>query len=193
MTDLTPNEVLSDLPQSHVTNKTLYDRRPGHINLASDRANFAGCRMVTFTGDEVVGLEPADMQTFSDQLEEAFRAGKDVDDAAEVMNLYFSTRANLLVLNVFSGANGGIHVLITNQLDAEDLEEFQEVQQRVNLEMREWREKRDLKLAADIELAGEQKRLAAVGKKAETYNLFEKIRKLEAVVKKNGLKVDDAD
>lgn len=187
MSDLTPGDVLSDLPtpDREQTRKTLYDRRPGHINLASDRANFAGCRYITFSEWGPSGLEEADAKQFAAEVD---ALSNDREYTREdYINLYFSHRANLLVLEMHT-IDDEVGMLITNQLDDEDMEEFQEVQQRVNLEMREWREKRAERAKADEELARENKRLIEVGKRAETYNWAERLRKLEALADKAGLR-----
>lgn len=154
--------------------KTVMDKRPGHISWATDTANFAGCRAVRFAPGCIVGLEADDEAEFEKQHTHPNRS------PVELMNTYFQHRANLLMLQMQVDAEGSITCLVTSQLDDEDLEEFQEIQQRINLDMREWRERRAKDKAAAAESAAELKRLAEIGRKAETYNLFEKLRKLEA-------------
>jgi hypothetical protein len=193
MTDLNPSDVLSDLPQPvrEETNKTVYDRRPGHINWASDRASFSGCRVISFTGGnhappfQALGLEKQDLERYNEELDAYINAleGDEFVSAADVANLYFSKRANLLVLHMEVHADE-VTFIITSQLDDDDLEEFQEVQRRVNLEMREWREEREKLRAADREKAQADRKLIELGKKAQEHNLFEKLRKLEAEVER---------
>lgn len=204
MSDLNPSDVLSDLPQGpkrEDTTKSVYDKRPGHISFASDRANFGGCRIVTFNHGTCDGLEAEDEEKFEVQVA-AYCEGRSaevvetqtvgtnnaitgptyVPTAVELVNLYFSTRANLLVLSITTDNNGAQTLLITNQLDDDDLAEFEEIQRRVQLDMREWREARAARKDAEAEVARENRRLVEVGKKAEQYNLFEKLRKLEAEI-----------
>jgi hypothetical protein len=172
-----PSEVLSVPPKGpsrEDTQKSVFDKRPGHISWATDGANFSGCRAVTFTPAGVVGLTAEDEATLRQEND-----GVGCASAVSWMNLYFSKRANLLMLSM-DVADEGITCLVTSQLDDEDLEEFQEIQQRVNLDMREWRERRAKDKQAAQESAVELRRLAAIGKKAEDHNLFEKLRKLEA-------------
>lgn len=162
-------------PTREQTFKTVQDKWPGHITLASDRASFSGCRIITFNSLGAYGL------TFEDDVVFATEQAKTVcHNAEDMMNLYFSTRANLLVLDWKPAAEGDITVVVTTQLDAEDLEEMQEVNTRVNLEMREWREKRAKEKAERQAEAMEERRLIEVGRTAETYNLAGRVRELEA-------------
>lgn len=175
-------ELLSTMPhrpKREQTLKTVMDKWPGHITVANDRASFSGCRIIEFqTTGTVTGLEVDDADVYYAQL-------KDVSDAeigwgpADYMNLYFSHRANLLCID-WKPTETGILCIVTTQLDDEDLEEFQEAQVRVNLEMRDWRERKAKEREAAEADAREQRRLAAVGKSAETYNLAGRIRELEA-------------
>lgn len=190
-------------PTREQTLKTVQDKWPGHITIASDRASFSGCRIITFFSGGWTGLTPEDNDAFEsqvfarvDELEALHTAAinslppemktiQDLDDSdlmltpAELMNLYFSTRANLLVLDWKINNEGAITVIVTTQLDAEDLEEMQEVNVRVNLEMREWREKRAKEKAERQAEAMEERRLIEVGRTAETYNLAGRVRELE--------------
>lgn len=162
-------------PTREQTFKTVQDKWPGHITLASDRASFSGCRIVTFTSEGAYGLTDDDDDVFATE-----RAETACYNPEDMMNLYFSTRANLLVLDWKLAVDGGITVVVTTQLDAEDLEEMQEVNTRVNLEMREWREKRAKEKAERQAEAMEERRLIEVGRTAETYNLAGRVRELEA-------------
>ena len=166
-------------PTREQTFKTVQDKWPGHISWASDRANFAGCRVITFDENAVYGLEEKDENEFGLQMHESSKSESFTASAEELMNLYFSTRANLLVVSMTTTASS-ITVLVTTQMDNEDLEEFQEIQTRVNLEMREWREKRAKEKAERQAEAMEERRLIEVGRTAETYNLAGRVRELEA-------------
>lgn len=183
MSDLNPSEVLSDQPQREDTLKSVYDKRPGHISWATDRANFSGCRLISFTANNqpisAHGLEQKDAERFDEQLDKYIEGLEDnrILMATDLVNLYFSTRANLLMLELRI-TDDTAACLVTTQLDDDDLEEFQEIQHRVNLEMREWREKRAERKAADAELLAENKRLVEVGKAAEQHRWKEKNREL---------------
>lgn len=179
-----PSEIYSTPPHQpsrEQTAKTVQDKWPGHISWASDRANFAGCRVITFSDRALAsGLEQADSDLFAKQLEADGR----LMTAQEMMNLYFSTRANLLVVQMLVAADSSVTVLVTTQMDADDLEELQEVQTRVNLDMREWRKKRADEREKVAAAAREERRLIEVGRNAETYNLAGRIRDLEAELSK---------
>ena len=170
-TSTDPTEVLASVPHRpsrEQTLKSVQDKYPGHISWASDRANFSGCRSIRFAMGTAFGLEAADGKKFVAEMEEA-KLGESASTEA-VMNLYFSKRANLLVVDSKPDC-GDVVLLVTTQLDDEDLEEFQEVQTRVNLEMREWREARETRREAERAKIHEDMRLIEVGRKAETYNL----------------------
>ena len=190
MTDIDASEVFSERPKGpsrEQTQKTVYDKFPGHISWATDSANFSGCRIITFYDDLTAsGLSVDDAAQLEAQLE-AQLAELSEDQraymmAADLMNLYFSKRANLLLVHMMPGTEQ-ITCLITTQLDEDDLAEFEEVQRRVQLDMREWREKRDKDREEAAQAAREERRLIEVGRKAETYNLFAKLRELEEEVK----------
>ena len=174
-----PAEVLSDLPMipsREQTEKKLMDKYPGHISWATSNAHHAGCRFVTFSSRGVHGLEAIDARVFSEQL----NAGPPMTSlsAAELLNMYFSTRANLLLIHAMPDG-GAIHCVITTQLDEEDLEAFQEIQVMNQLAMREVRAKQDKRRAARLAAAAEAKRLQEVGKRAEDHNLAGRVRELE--------------
>lgn len=171
MTSKDPTEVLTQVPTYPTREQTLkavQEKFPGHISWASDRANFSGCRLVTFVDGGALGLEKNDEALF---IAEMKLTGLDLESPAEeVMNLYFSTRANLLVVQTMP-TEQGITIFMTTQLDDDDLEEFQEVQSRVQLGMREWREERAKRKQEEWEKVKEERRLVEVGRKAEAYNL----------------------
>lgn len=182
-TETALTEVMADKPKGpsrEQTTKMLLSKYPGHISWASDRANFSGCRVVTFYSGIVDGLTSDDKDQFKKQWEAAFPEGTRKYVAPEdTMNLYFSTRANLLVVAMQPSQDGGIMCLITTQLDEEDLEELQESQQFLEVHMRQWREARNERKAKEVANVAEIRRLAEIGKKAEEHNLFERLRELE--------------
>ncbi len=173
-------EVLADIPKSPTREqktKMLMDKYPGHISWASDRANFSGCRLIRFGHDGATGLEKEDDEAFAQQLDAEF--GENYTPSPETCaNLYFSKRANLLVVDTKIDP-AGIVMLVTTQLDDDDLEELQETQKRIQLDMREWREQRNAEKQKEIEARAEERRLIEVGRKAEEFNVFERLRKLE--------------
>lgn len=162
--------------------KTLMDKRPGHIYWATDRASFAGCRLIAFGRAMMYGLEKADRDALADQMEDAAAVLGPAPSGFDLMNLYFQHRGNLLALEtkVTNDEEGEplVTCLVTNHLDEDDLEELEEVQRRVNLEMRDWRERKAQERTAEQELQAERNRLIEVGKKAEQYNWKEQVRTL---------------
>lgn len=172
-----PSELVAvqpSYPTREQTQKTVQDKYPGHIAWATDRASFSGCRMLTFTPEGVAGLEEKDGEVFEKEC-----AGKILPSPAAWINQYFSTRANLLVLNMAVN-DYGIHLLVTTQLDAEDLEELEEVQRRVQLDMREWRERKAEEREKAEDEIRENQRLIALAKQWEAHNLPGKVKELEA-------------
>lgn len=162
-----PSEVLSVrpmIPTREQTLKTLQEKYPGHISWASDRANFAGCRIVTFMDGGAAGLERNDEQELVNQMK---KAGLDLEATPEqVMNLYFSTRANLLVVDL-KISESTITILVTTQLDEDDLDEFNEQARITEIHMRDWREKRAAQREAQAAEIRENRRLMEVGKNYE--------------------------
>lgn len=162
-----PSEALATLPQGpsrEQTEKIVMDKYPGHIAWATDRANFAGCRAVRFATGGVFGLEEQDSNRFANQCVAA-GLGEDTP-AEEFMNLYFSTRANLLIIQM-GYADDEIAALITTQLDEEDLEDFEAVRQAQQVGMREARAKRAARHEEARKAVMEGMRLAEVGRKHE--------------------------
>lgn len=170
-------ETLSDQPQGPTreqTQKTLMDKYPGHISWATDRANFSGCRIIEFRNRDVVGLEDQDAERFAAEL---VKAG--AGSAVALMNLYFSTRANLLIIDL-NVTPTGIVCLITTQLDDEDLQLMEDVRQLNQVAMRDIQAKRDAAREARRTQEKEDKRLLAWAKQAEAHNLAGRLRELEA-------------
>lgn len=66
-------------------------------------------------------------------------------------NEFFTNKAGLLVVDVQIGGSGRIFMMVSKQMDDDELEEFQEYGSTVQLHMRQWREARDAKKAADKE------------------------------------------
>lgn len=175
-----PGEILAKLPASpkrETFEKVLQDKWPGHISWANDRANFPGCRLITFgmQGDVVVqyGMEPEDGAEFEAQCLDT--KPQNPEDA---VNLYFAHRANLLVIDMKVHADG-ITLMVTTQLDDEDLEAFEYAQHLMDAGMAEYRTmKAKEKAATEVKIA-ENVKLIELGRKAKDHNLFEKLRTLE--------------
>ena len=185
-TNQAATELMADVPKGpnrEQKTKMLMDKYPGHISWASDRANFSGCRLIRFSTNYAGGLEEEDARLLSGQLNElANKRNVDPEEVPfsgeDVANLYFSTRANLLVVDTKIDGDD-IVMLVTTQLDDDDLAELQETQARIQLGMREWKEAREKEKEKEREALIEERRLIEVGRKAEQYNVFERLRKLE--------------
>jgi hypothetical protein len=176
-----PAEIMAGTPKypsREDTLKTVQDKFPGHIAWASDRGSFSGNRVITFVEGGAQGLEPTDEGVLIEQmkLKGMFEEGADAAPEA-IMNLYFSTRSNLLVVDM-AVSETTITILVTTQLDGDDLEEFQEVNRRIQIEMRPWREERAAAKQKAADEVRENQRLIEVGRKAETYNLNGKYDKV---------------
>lgn len=155
--------------------------RPGNINYAGDRGHFPGCRIVLFGNDGVYGLEAADSEKFYSQVGAESTPGEPWNPAKAV-NTYFKYRANLLTVAVSAGADG-IVVVFTNQLEDEELDEFQEFTREWGNKQREREAKRaeEAQKKRDEEKARneEMNALVALGKKARDHNLVDKLRELD--------------
>lgn len=181
-----PSDVLSERPKGpsrEQTEKIVYDKFPGHIAWATDRANFSGCRLVCFSPGQVLGLTGEDEERFVKEVADeaaALSLGRQESWAAvELMNKYFSTRANLLVVQMIPSGED-LYALVTTQLDEEDLEDFQEATRVTQIAMRESRARRAKDREAKAEALREEQRLARVGRLAEEHNLSGRNRELVA-------------
>lgn len=173
-----PAEVLANqpvYPKREDSLKSVQDKFPGHVVMASDRASFSGCRILRFGLGAVEGLEVEDEKVFARQCKEAGYYASDgflktaehgTPAAEELANLYFSKRANLLVVNQMADS-GELVLFVTTQLDEDDLEEMQEFQTRVQLGMREWREERAKRKEEELAAFREERRLLEVGRSYE--------------------------
>lgn len=161
--------------------------RPGNINIAGDRGHYPGCRVAVFSDDGVYGLEDADRERLYKQIAEASEPSEPWT-AAKTLNLYFKHRANLLTVALFGTGGGDITVVFTNQLEDEELEEFQEFTQEWGAKQREREAKRaeEAQKKKDEEKARneEMNALITLGKKARDHNLVEKLRELDEEVKR---------
>lgn len=169
-----PSEILATLPSQpkrEETVKVLMDKYPGHIAWATDRANFAGCRVIRFGYGRAEGLTAEDYENLKLQAKSAELKMQDGQvyqtcSPEELMNLYFSHRANLLVVQM-GYDSGEICCFITTQLDEEDLEDFEAVRQANQVAMREATAKRHERHVEKRKAEQEEKRLAEVGRKYE--------------------------
>lgn len=175
-----PAEVFAELPKAASREqvvKTMMDKMPGHIAYATDRANFPGSRVISFYPESVFGLEGDDEERFKEEC------GGDFSDLtpAELVNEYFANRANLLMLQM-NVTDSAITMLVTSQMDADDIEEFQEGQRAMSEHMREWRAKKAEQRAKEQAIIDENKKLLALGKKVKEHNLLGKLKEQEQTI-----------
>lgn len=167
--------------------------RPGNINYAGDRGSFPGCRLIEFTGyGDVKGLEAADEAKFNEQrAAEGILGNKPT--ASTLVNLYFKHRGNMLTVNMTIDASGAVWVLVTNQLEGEELEAFHEVSNKTSQWMEEFRERRAAEKEKQEEALRKQEaeraELVELGRKEKAGNFIARARdaeeKLEKLSKEN--------
>lgn len=155
---------------------------PGLISLAGHRGYFPGCRAIEFRDrEEPAGLTPEDLENLQKQAQ-AEGHQLDLLAAADQMNLYFHYRGNLSVVD-FRITDYGIMCLITTQLDARELEDFQEASRIMDNEMqrirKERKEKEEITDKEKAEKERADKELMILGRKAKEFNLLEKLRELD--------------
>jgi hypothetical protein len=153
---------------------------PGLISIAGDRGYFPGCRMVRFTdGVAPDGLSEEDRERLREQL-------KPLNDgwasAADQLNVLCQWRGNLSIVDWRIEGNS-IWCVITLQLEAQQLEDFQEAGRILEIEMRRLKQERAEAGAKDQAKVQEEKgndaMFLALGKKAHEHNLLGKLRELE--------------
>lgn len=161
--------------------------RPGHIAIASPNGNFPGCKLLHVTA-QVNNWDDGIDPTIDAKIREALgvEEGEGVNPVAYV-NEFFRQQGGLLVVDLHVHPNGAVSVLYTNQLEGEELEEFQEFSHTVSAHMQEWRRKRDEAKAEEeqkkLRAMDDARELIEMGKKAKEHNLFAKLRDLEAKLK----------
>jgi len=188
--DATVPEALEHVATAIPRQREMVLNRPGNINWAGERGAFPGCRLVEFTSDGAYGLSDEDATTLVAQ------SGSMRRDAASLANLYFKHRANLLVVNTWVDSGGSFWVLITNQMEGDELDDFQEYSRFVSEHMEEYRTKRDLRKRKvdEDKLAQEadDKALIELGKKEKAGNFVKRARDAEEEierVKKENIKL----
>lgn len=72
-------------------------------------------------------------------------------------NEFFKDRAGLLVVDYQVGNSGRVFMLISKQMDEQEMEEFNEYQSIVGAKMREWNERRDAEKKSAAEAAAKEK------------------------------------
>lgn len=177
-----PAEQLGISPQATLPKvRPVVLKRPGNINVAGERGNFPGCRAVMFSANGASGLDSEDERLFRQQL--ADECNGVAYSAADAANCYFRHRANLLTVSEAVDASGNMHILFTNQIEGEMLEEFEaftsewEQVWSKRLEERRTREAQEEEKRNALRL--EEKTLAELGRKARDHKLVEKLRQLE--------------
>lgn len=169
------------------TRRAYVMNRPGHIAIAGPNGNFPGCKLLHVTvgvnkWDD--GIDP----TIDAKIREALGAGEeDTINPVAYVNEFFRQQGGLLVVDLHVHQDGAVSVLYTNQLEGEELEEFQEFSHTVSAHMQEWRRKRDEAKAEEeqkkLRVEADARELLELGKKAKEHNLFGKLRDLEAKLK----------
>lgn len=151
---------------------------PGVANVRVGNVSIPGNRLIEFIHGNVNGLHPDDYDELLDQADEDMKS----KSAADLFNLYFLHRSNLLITD-WKNNNGSIAVMITTQLDKEQVDDMAEVQEVVNNEMtkrRQAREEEKEKAAEkEQELEKETGRLLALAQKAEKQGWENRIKELE--------------
>jgi hypothetical protein len=194
MVGMEPSAKYSTMQEYVPKDRQLVINWPGLISVAGDRGYFPGCRMVRFEDFMTpVGLSTEDTSLLQKQC---LAAGPNLTwmtndiqtwpAAADQLNVFAQWRGNLNVVDWRIDNSGKYHLLITTQLDAENLEDFQFAGQVLERAMRERKEERaatreELK-AAEAKAELEMRDLVEVGKKAREHNLFQKLRDLEVEV-----------
>ncbi|MFT3866824.1 MAG: hypothetical protein QM729_21385 [Solirubrobacterales bacterium] len=199
--------------------KTLMDRYPGHIVTATDKGSFNGVRQLLFTPDGIVGesLDPEAqarlLLTEKTVLDNMAKLDlQTAPTAVDYLNQYFADRGNLLLLDTqpirlpvtYSASSDeqsgdladmgpadtlGILAKVTIFLDADDLEELEQVQRMVNEKMREFREQRAKDEADIAEEQAKDGKFAEIGRKVVDHNLFGKLKEQAKEIKKLQLEV----
>lgn len=173
-------------------------KRPGNINFVGDKGSFPGARLISFESTSTsegkpvhaFGLEEEDLLKFRDQVEDE-RKVTEVGPAdfrpEELVNLYFKHRANLLVLHV-EHTLSSVRVLFTNQLEDDEIDEFQEASKFLEDHMQAYREKKAAKqreaATAKAEAEAELKELAELGRKEREFNFIAQVRELKEELEK---------
>ena len=179
-----PSDMLSTATTAIPKEREFVIKRPGNINIAGERGNYPGCRVIGFGPSATEGLEEADAKAFEEQLREFYKASARPITAPDAANLYFKHRANMLVVNQSVDVNGTIWCWVTNQLEDEALEDFLEFskdwEDYSSKRRTEREEARKEANKAKEEAAKEEKALAALGRKARDHNLLGKLEELTA-------------
>lgn len=181
---------------------------PGQVAVNTPLGQVAGCRALYF-------LDSGEIQGLSDEDDREWKEQRDVEtceSAAEAINLYFSTRANLFIVAIVAERYGGLTAFVSTALDRSELEHFQEagaytanIMQAIRGEITE----EELKQAYDavlgrVRLAAEERakeaaiaaerqkekdeaaRLTELGRTAELQGWKGRIAQLEETVAKYG-------
>lgn len=152
---------------------------PGVANVRVGNVSIPGNRIIVFGPGVAEGLHPDDYDELRDQ------AGDNIRDcsSADLFNLYFLHRANLIITDWKMDVGGNIAVMITTQLDKEQVDDMTEVQQVVNDEMAKRRQAREDEKAKAEEkqeaLEQETRRKLLLAEKAEKQGWENRIKELE--------------
>jgi hypothetical protein len=159
-------------------NRHLVIDYPGVANVRVGNVSIPGNRALVFTDGGLEGAHPDDFDELVDQA----GGGMLGHSAADLFNLYFLHRGNLIITD-WKLDGTSIAVMITTQLDKEQLDDMGVVQEVVNTEMAKRRQAReDEKAQAEekqAELEHETRRKLLLAEKAEKQGWENRIKELE--------------
>lgn len=156
---------------------------PGVANVRVGNVTIPGNRAIKFGQGYVAGLAKEDLEDLQKQAGEAFRTAP----AEYLFNLYFLHRANLIITD-WRATDECVTVMITTQLEREQVDDLSLVQQVVDSEMSKLRqqreEEREKEAEKQVTLEKETARLLALAQKAEKQGWENRITELEELNKK---------
>lgn len=161
--------------------------RPGNINYAAPGGSYPGSRVVVFGQGYVEGLDDADRVKLSEQRKEVGRDEMQ-ETAADLCNLYFMHRANLLTTAVIPGFDGSLTVLFTNHLEGKKLAYFQKYSSLMAETMEKFEAEEEVRIAKEADMVkasnAERDAMIELGKKCKDHNLLGKLKELGEEVEK---------
>lgn len=153
---------------------------PGLVSVAGERGYYPGCRALTFH-EKPSYTEGLTEEEYAEWLKEWDTEVHDSGPAAQV-NKFFEKYGNLTIVQLDVDDAGKWHMLVTTQLEKEELEDMQAAAEILDREMQKRRQEREEAMEEvkkqEREEAAENARLIALGKKAEEHNLLAKLKEL---------------
>lgn len=154
--------------------RVLMNKLPGFISDMSRGANHPGCRMVMFSYSYINGLDEEVYKDFMSAINPA-----ESWNPAYLMNEFFKRYANYYLANVWV-TEDGIYCLYSSILDTQDTQDLAEISMEVRKQMNKKRAEREAKQREEEEAKKtETEKLLELGRKAQEYNLIERLRELE--------------